>query len=94
MAEPNSASSIIELYKEITAAGVPFMLFAILVLLYKRIFILGSYHQERITELTQDRDWWKTAFLRASQHTDKALDAGLTIARVATPSTTPGAPQP
>jgi hypothetical protein len=45
-----ATTSILEIYKQLTAAGVPFGLFALLVLIYKRVLWFGSTVEPMLAE--------------------------------------------
>lgn len=60
----------LELVRELSTVGFPTLLLLILYGSYKGVWVWGRQLQEKSLECEQ----WKTAFLRTSAHTDKAID--------------------
>lgn len=73
-----TAGGVLDLYKQLSAAGVPGMLFAFIVLLYRRKLCWGYQLEESRSESLE----WKTAYLRSVGQADRALTVAKTAVEV------------
>ena len=67
-----------DLYKQLSAAGVPGMLFVFIVMLARGVIVWGSQYQEVKTEKNE----WKAMYFRKDNQTDRAISVAEKIKEV------------